>query len=137
MRLYTSKLDGAPFVFWRWRDIYTPGSSELYLRRLYILRTPWFGLLVNDIRRPDSDRWMHDHPWGFLSLLLRGSYVEETPSRVRTVRGFNLKRAHDLHRIISVSRAVTLVLTTRKTRSWGFQTDRGWMGWREYLNEPA
>jgi len=135
VRTYQPEDDSASWIFWRWRDIFTPGSADLYLRRLYVLRTPWFGLLVNDIRKPDSDRWMHDHPWGFLSLLLRGSYREETPSGSRMVRWVNLKRATDLHRIVHVSRAMTLVLTTRKKRTWGFLTDHGWVGWREYLAE--
>lgn len=91
---------------------------------------------MNDIRKPDSDRWMHDHPWGFVSLLLRGRYVEQTPHSVRAVRWLNLKRATDLHRILWVDRAITLVLTTRKKRTWGFQTDCGWVGWRDYLHEP-
>ena len=128
--------DRSNFVLWRWRDIYTPGSPKLYLRRLYLLRTPWFGLMINWIMEPDSDRWMHDHPWGFLSILLRGGYVEEVPNGIRAIRWMNVKAATDLHRILSVDKGtITVVLTSRKKRTWGFQTDSGWVSWRDYLSE--
>lgn len=136
MRLYSPKIhDAASVVCWRWRDIITPGSADLYLRRLYILRA-WCGAMLHWIHRPDSDRWLHDHPWCFFSIVLRGGYVEETPRGVRRVRWFNCNRSTDLHRILSVEPGtITLVFTGPKVRSWGFQTDLGWVGWREYLAE--
>ena len=31
MGVYLPKHDRSAFVLWRWRDIYTPGSDQLYL----------------------------------------------------------------------------------------------------------
>lgn len=47
--------------------------------RYKLLHTPWFGLYFHRIMRSDMGRHFHDHPWSFLSLILRGGYTEHTP----------------------------------------------------------
>src|SRR6516225_3836294 len=50
--------------------------TNIYLVRLRIVETPWLACYLHSIRRPDSTRALHNHPWGFVSLLLRGGYTE-------------------------------------------------------------
>ena len=50
--------------------------TNIYLVRLRILETPWLACYLHSIRRPDSTRALHNHPWGFVSVLLRGGYTE-------------------------------------------------------------
>lgn len=119
------------------RDIEERGSRRLYLRRYYLWPSRWFrlGLKLHRIERPDRERDLHDHPWAFLSIVLRGGYIEELPGRrYRWVRLVNLKRARDAHRIVHLMRVPTwtLVITFGRCREWGFHTAAGWVAWRDY-----
>lgn len=116
----------------------------LYLWRLRIFETPVFSSKLHLLFAPDPDRDLHDHPWTFCSLVLWGWYEEEiydrwafgtTKRRTRRVRWFNFKRSTDLHRIVKLSRrpVVTLVLCGPRRRVWGFQTERGWVPYTEYV----
>lgn len=129
-------------------DIRDEATGELYLRRWRIVQTPWFAVYLHKIATPDKDRDLHDHPWPFVSLVLRGGYDEllwtgredahehRGPHMER--RGWlsiGFRRATDAHRIVRLHHAPTwtLVFTGRRRRSWGFYTERGFVDWREYL----
>jgi hypothetical protein len=122
------------WAFMRRRKIGT--DDDVYLDRVYVIQTPWFGIMFHRIFRPDNQRDLHDHPWSFLSFVLRGSYVEDTPNGLRRVRWWNWKRAEDRHSIREVSRRPvwTLVFTGPKRRTWGFWIDGGtrFVKWTEY-----
>jgi len=130
----------------RWRAFHTfeirdPDTDELYLRRYILLRCPWFEIFVHRIHTPDTDRHLHDHPWSFVSFVLRGWYIETVPEPVSGLplrfiqrTWFNYKRATDRHRITLVSPNLwTLILTGPRRREWGFVVDGVWVHYREYL----
>ena len=50
-----------------------------YLVRYTIFSCQWFGIFIHKILRSDDDRDLHDHPWNFWTLILKGGYAEETP----------------------------------------------------------
>lgn len=133
----------AAWGFWRWQDIIPTGTDEVYLRRLHLIMTPFFGVKLHWIFLPDAGRDLHDHPWSFFSLVLRGGYTElmrltPTLSRQSRVRWWNFKRASAAHRIESVRPGtITLVINGPKLREWGFYTPTGWMHWREYCNAES
>jgi len=53
------------------------GPDDPYLLRWYVIpRNPWLNVYVHKFMRSDDDRALHDHPWWFVSLMLRGGYVE-------------------------------------------------------------
>lgn len=118
-------------------------DGSLYLWRLRIVQTPWFAVYLHAIHRPDHDSELHDHPWDFVSFVLRGGYAEQMLVRGgsanwmdwRTVRWFNVKRAESAHRIIHLRRTPTwtLVFCGRRRREWGFYTRTGWTPWHEFL----
>ena len=132
-------------------DICDEKTGELYLRRWRILQTPWFAIYLHKIATPDKDRDLHDHPWPFVSLVLRGGYDEvlcEHPENDaingyrpigRIVRrgwlSLGFRRATDAHRIVRLHRdpTWTLVLTGPRRRSWGFYTESGYVDWKVYL----
>lgn len=134
-------LNHTDWCFWRWMDIRSqPDQASgrehdpVYLRRLYLLRTPWFQVMLHRILRPDPDRHLHDHPWDFLSLVLRGWYQEQRGRRIHTRRWWNFCRAEGAHKITVVSPdCITLVFTGRKRRDWGFHTPTGWVHWKSYI----
>ncbi len=125
-----------------------------YIDRLTLITTPWFSVKLHRIYRPDQQRELHDHPWSFFSVILRGWYEENIPCPIdvcqgpevahivsRCVRWWNWKPAEGRHSIRHVSRTPvwTLVFTGPRRRIWGFWVDGGtrFVPWNEYekLNE--
>jgi hypothetical protein len=129
--------------------------GKLYMWRLRMLRTPWFSVYLHRIAQKDADEDLHDHPWTFASFVLWGRYIEAykifgdnpffgkwemTTSRI--VRWFNFKRAEDAHTITFLASpwntgVITLVFLGPKRRSWGFYTDKGWIPWRQYVQQKG
>lgn len=122
----------------------------------------FFSIKVHNILISD-DACMHDHPWAFLSIILKGGYVEtahiehikypmnsswkalqfDEKSRMWTVTrkfgaGAILYRpanwSHKLE-IDPEKTAWTLVFTFRKIKKWGFFTPKGWLPWNKYSKE--
>lgn len=125
----------------RYRDVALDG--DLYLRRWFLTPRGWrWHLFLHHIHRADKGRALHDHPWPFLTIPLRGWYLQEAavlnnrpglPFRVvlfeRTrwlIPAF--RRAEYTHRIAEVSRGGcwTLVVVGQVRREWGFWTAEGW-----------
>lgn len=54
--------------------------QSLYLRRFYVWEKRWcpFRIFIHKIARSDDDPDPHDHPWNFLSLILKGGYVDQS-----------------------------------------------------------
>lgn len=109
------------------------GTPTPYLTRLFLLHTPWFSVMMHWLK-PDPQPDMHDHPVTFLSLILRGFYVEQIATGgLQKCRWWNFKRATDAHRIVwTAPNTLTLVITGPRRREWGFITPKGWVPWRMY-----
>jgi hypothetical protein len=112
--------------------------GDLYMTRIILFRTQWFKLMVNIFHRSDDDRALHDHPWHFWSFILWRGYIEHTAEGAKRIRPFQLIHRNPwwTHRVELVkSPAVTLVVTGRKVREWGFHTKKGWMHWKKFGRE--
>ncbi len=127
---------GTNWCIWRW----TTTDSE-YILRLHIIKTPWFAICLHWINKPDAEPYLHDHPVSFLSIILRGAYIEDrrllpAPTKYGKVcRRYNFIHASpfDQHRIVWVApRTLTLCFMGPKRREWGFHTPKGWVYWRDY-----
>lgn len=44
------------------------------------INTRFGGVKLHHILRSDDDRDLHDHPWSFLSIVLKGGYFEHRPA---------------------------------------------------------
>lgn len=108
------------------------GDDDKYLTRRIVFDSPWFGIFLHEIHRPDASPILHDHPWPFASFVLRGSYIERyrdmqrsyqnDPAQLRRIRRFNLKRLRDAHYIAKLDRTPTwtLVFVGKTERVWGY-----------------
>ncbi len=106
--------------------------QDPYLDRTVIVSTPWFGVYLHHIWREDRDDFPHDHPWPFVTMILRGGYQEEWFPRPHSATGWlrrwerwSLHRVplSAAHRIASVdSGTVSLILRGRRRAddSWSF-----------------
>lgn len=118
-----------------------PDGEEDYLERFYLLSTPWLGIYLHKFWLDDDDG-LHDHPWNSVSILLKGSYLEEMPAypnTFRLIKGgttivkkrrplhplFHVRSKFDAHRITlpAEEKGETWSLFIRfglKRRIWGF-----------------
>jgi hypothetical protein len=68
----------------RWTTIPDAANpARVYLRRLRLIETPWFGVKLHKIVLSDDPRTrgLHDHPWSFVSFQITGGYRELVPGR--------------------------------------------------------
>ena len=143
MRLFANRVERkrGKWAFLRWHDIYLDGKP--YLTRFQILKTPWFSIKLHWIHVPDKDRALHDHPWAFAAVVLRGGYEEyeskdpaNKPGVLKTIRWFNYKNTVTAHRIATVKpKTLTLVVTGPKVdKDWGFYDPETleFTNWRNY-----
>lgn len=71
----------------------------------------------------DDQRFLHDHPWWFLTLVLWGSYQDISADGVDRLRfgSIRFRRAKHRHSVKVPKRGCwTLLLTGRERRVWGF-----------------
>jgi hypothetical protein len=128
-------------------------DNEPYLERYYLFlkdrKSFPFNIFLHKFLKSDPDD-VHDHPWGYFTLILRGGYYEwvgkfnsagEKIGEIRYWRGpghFRFCGARTYHRI-ELDPSVTcwtLFCPGTKVRDWGFWTkDRGWVQWEQYLKE--
>lgn len=131
------------------------GKANPYVYRWYVVpRNPLLNVYLHKFLRDDEDRALHDHPWWFLSLILKGGYQEivdienaPTPGFTRTITRNPLSLAFRpalhrhrvvLHRAIENHRrmvpAWTVVVTGRKVREWGFWCPKGFVQWQVFTD---
>lgn len=106
--------------------------GEDYLWRLRIFQTPWGGIYLHKLGGPDPRDTLHNHPWPFVSFILRGGYTEFIPgpyyAQSRYVKRVNVKRYNkSFHWIAELDRTPTwtLVLVGRRRRVWGYMDRDG------------
>lgn len=129
-------------------------DNEPYLERYYIFlkdRTRFpFNVFLHKFLKSDPDD-VHDHPWNYATLILKGGYYEWIPQfnsqgqksgEIAVWRGaghFRVCKANSYHRIEvdPDTETWTLFMPMRKQREWGFLTRRGWIQHEQYLTERA
>lgn len=140
---------GRPSPRWAFMERFEIPCEDglVYLVRLRIVQTPWFGIYLHDIFEPDGDRDPHNHPWSFLSIILRGHYVERLyplPGVAphwwgpREWRRFSIHRMgrDTAHRIVEAGPGLkTLILTGPRRADWGFFVAGEFVPWQRYVEE--
>lgn len=127
------------WAFWPYRqfDLVRATDGATYLTRWWIFACPWGGIALHRMTASDARPTLHDHPFSFVSVVLRGGYDEDRldPRTMKVaphvVRRVNLVRAGiDAHSIRHLLRVPTwtLLLVGRHLRTWGFWEPT------EYLN---
>ncbi len=90
--------------------------------------------------RSDYAQDMHDHVARFISIGVRGRYVELTPDgemewRAPWIRTFPANHIHTI-KLYPNETAWTMVIIFRlKRKEWGFWKDGAWIHWRKYLRQ--
>jgi hypothetical protein len=127
-------------------------ENEPYLERYYLFlrereRFP-FNVFLHKFLKSDPDD-VHDHPWPYATLILKGGYWEWIPhfdtvgrktGEYQVWRGpghFRISKANSFHRIELDPdiTAWTLFMPGRKCRDWGFMVQNKWIQWEQYLKQ--
>ena len=127
-------------------------ENEPYLERYYLFlrereRFP-FNVFLHKFLKSDPDD-VHDHPWPYATVILKGGYWEWIPhfdtvgrktGEYQVWRGpghFRISKANSFHRIELDPdiTAWTLFMPGRKCRDWGFLVKNKWIQWEQYLKQ--
>ena len=129
-------------------------NNEPYLERYYLFlkdRTRFpFNVFLHRFLKSDPDD-VHDHPWPYATLILKGGYWEWRPqfnakgekiAEFATWRGagsFRTCGATSYHRIELDPNIEcwTLFMPGPQQRDWGFLSKGKWIQHEEYLTERA
>lgn len=127
-------------------------SNEPYLERYYLFlkerKSFPFNVFLHKFLKSDPDD-VHDHPWSYFTLILKGGYYEWIPrvnsrgekvGEKRRWRGpghFRVCRATSYHRIELDPDVTcwTLFMPGPQTRDWGFLSNGQWIQHDQYLTQ--
>lgn len=129
-------------------------NNEPYLERYYLflkdrVHFP-FNVFLHKFLKSDPDD-LHDHPWPYATLILKGGYWEWRPqfnsqgqktgeiAKWCGPGSFRWAGANSLHRI-ELDPGVecwTLFMPGPQQRDWGFTTRQGWVQHEKYLARRA
>ena len=141
----------------RYRVIKDRQDKDPYLERYYLFlkdrnKFP-FNIFLHKFLKSDPDD-LHDHPWSYCTIILKGGYWEYTPSLVNcdtgeiittkkkwwgpgTIRFSNSTQRHRIElsdELIKNNISTwTLFIPGIKSRKWGFWTKNGWIENESYL----
>lgn len=123
-----------------------------YLERYYLFlkdRDSFpFNIFLHHFLCSDPDD-VHDHPWPYATLILKGGYWEWMPqfdangkmigeiAKWRAPGHFRICAANSYHRI-ELDPAVqcwTLFMPGPKKKDWGFLVRNQWIQWEQYLKQ--
>ena len=134
----------------RKRIIMDRANNEPYLERYYLFlkdrkKFP-FNIFLHKFLKGDPDD-VHDHPWPYTTLILKGGYYEWVPifdsnnkiiceiANWRKPGHFRTCSATSYH-LIELDPAIecwTLFMPGKQTREWGFLVDNKWVENEKYL----
>lgn len=119
--------------------------DDPYLIRWNIIGCKWFTLRLHKFCRSDHD-CLHDHPWNFWVIILKGGYFEKTQDGVRWKKPGSLlyRPAEWRHSVqlpvkdrklgseITHYSSWSLVLSFKPIRQWGFWQNGIWTHWTKF-----
>ena len=124
-------------------------TNEPYLERYYVFlkdrkRFP-FNVFLHKFLKSDPDD-VHDHPWPYLSIILKGGYYEWIPqfgadgkkigeiAKWHGAGSVRWNKATSYHRIELDPEVEcwTLFMPGPQRREWGFLSKGQWVQWNKY-----
>jgi hypothetical protein len=136
----------------RKRIIMDRESNEPYLERYYIFlkERSWFpfNIFIHKFLKSDPDD-VHDHPWPYATVILKGGYYEWIPqfdaqgrkiAEMAVWRGpgsFRTCSANSYHRIELDPdiECWTMFMPGPHKREWGFLVNNQWVQHEQYLED--
>lgn len=117
-------------------------ENEPYLTRYYLFLKDrkWFpfNVFLHNFHKGDLDD-LHDHPWPFITFIIKGGYWEHTPDGKfwRGPGSIRMASSDQLHRV-ELEPGVdvwTIFVPGPHVKDWGFVDNGKWKQHEEYLEE--
>jgi hypothetical protein len=106
----------------------------------YVIRwrfeTPWGSIRLHHWLAPDDDRAKHDHPWSFVTFVLKGGYTDASPSGDEHLKApaIRYRDAEHQHTVFpDEGGAWTVIITGPKIRKWGFWVNGKFVKMNKYF----
>jgi len=124
----------------RHRVILDTENQEPYLERYYVFlkerKTFPFNIFLHKFLKSDPEE-LHDHPWNYRTLVVKGGYWETTPTGKfwRGVGHYRKCEAESFHRV-EVEPGIacwTIFMPGKQRRNWGFDAQGTWIRNDEFL----
>lgn len=127
--------------FWNWllaREEINGNACPTYMYRWRLCNVYLFKVYLHHFVANDWTRDLHDHPKRFISIGLKGRYIEETPrgDQLFVAPWLRTFPATHIHRIRATN-CWTVVIVFRPVREWGFWNDGKWIQWEQYVDTAA
>lgn len=137
------------------RKRYIGGTEDPLVIRWILFRTPWCAVFLHKLCRSDYERALHDHPWPFVSIVLKGEYLEVVTENNAAIHRRRWSVAYRpaawRHRVVLTREKInfrattprselhvpyrpcwTLMLVGPRQRRWGFWVDGQFCWWRKH-----
>ena len=142
-----AKLNIVNFFKDRKRTIYDRTGNIPYLIRWYIFlkdrKSFPFNITMHKVLVSDEPQ-LHDHPWDWGALILKGGYWEHTPEGKfwRGPGSIRFRKAEDLHWLELAKDkdgnnipCWSIFYKGKKKKEWGFMVDGNWVQHELYLQQ--
>jgi hypothetical protein len=142
-----AKLSIVNFFKDRKRTIYDRTGNIPYLIRWYIFlkdrKSFPFNITMHKVLVSDEPQ-LHDHPWDWGALILKGGYWEHTPEGKfwRGPGSIRFRKAEDLHWLELAKDkdgnnipCWSIFYMGKKKKDWGFMVDGNWVQHELYLQQ--
>ena len=124
-----------PKFEFKWRQ--QLGLAECPYMERWVLGLFFFSIRVHHWFRSDDDKYFHDHPWWFWTFVVRGGYLDSTPTGDEMVKQGTFHFRPALHRhtvyIVPEIPTWTICLTGPEMRMWGFWIGEKFVKARRYF----
>lgn len=101
-------------------------DGMLHFRRWRLLQLSVFAIYIHQIFESDKDAHLHNHPYNFITCILKGAYYEDNHigPNVLAINGTVIKKHHaSYHRITVLSKVTSLFLAFGPRQDWGYCVD--------------
>lgn len=95
----------------RWKE--PLGKPECPYAYRWVFYTPFFSIRLHHFVRSDDKRFYHDHPWWFITFVLKGFYIDVSDKGDDLLKTFSIryrKRNHK-HFVVVPEEVWTILLT--------------------------
>jgi hypothetical protein len=113
----------------------------------WLIQKMGFAIRVHEILRSDTNRDPRNHPWPYLTIVLKGGYFEtrytadgeEIDQKWHGLGSILYRPANSWHKLwLREGRTVTtLFVTGKKCQRWGFMTAEGFVPYDKYHGRNA
>lgn len=108
----------------RWNE--PLGNSKCPYMHRYMINLWLFSIRVHVWHRSDDKRFLHNHPFNFLTIVLKGGYtdVQEGKTDVLSRGSVRFRKASHLHYVAWPNDpTITLLICGPKKQNWGFKVN--------------